>query len=47
MIYLCTKQQQLFESSSYTIIDERDALEKIQKWGIIQFDSETTGRLEK
>ena len=44
MIYLCTKQQQLFESSSYTIIDERDALEKIQKWGIIQFDSETSGR---
>ena len=44
MIYLCTKQQQLFDSSAYTIIDEEDALKMIQSWGIIQFDSETSGR---
>ena len=44
MIYLCTKQTQLFESDSYKIITEEDALKMMQDWGIIQYDSETSGR---
>lgn len=44
MIYLCTKQSQLFESDLYTIIDELDALKMMQDWTLVQFDTETTGR---
>ena len=44
MIYLVTKQTQLFKSTSYQIITEEDALEMINKWGIVQYDSETSGR---
>lgn len=44
MICLVTKQQQLFESDLYKVITEKDALEIIQEWNLIQFDSETTGR---
>lgn len=44
MIYLVTKQTQLFESDSYQIITEEDALKMMQDWGIIQYDSETSGR---
>lgn len=44
MIYLCTKQQQLFESPSYTLIDETGALELIRNWGVIQYDSETSNK---
>ena len=44
MIYLCSKQQKLFESDSYTVIDEQDALKMMQSWGVIQLDSETSGR---
>ena len=47
MIYLCTKQQELFNSNLYTVIDEQSALEIVKNWNLIQLDTETTGRLEK
>lgn len=47
MVYLVTKQQELFESDLYKVIDELSALEMMKDWNLVQFDSETTGRLEK
>ena len=47
MLYLVTKQQELFESEVYKVIDELKALEMMKDWNLVQFDSETTGRLEK
>lgn len=44
MIYLVTKQTQLFDSDSYQIIDELDALKMMESWGVVQYDSETDGR---
>ena len=44
MIYLVTKQQELFESDLYKIIDAQTALDFIKDWTIVQFDTETTGR---
>lgn len=44
MIYLVTRQQKLFDSDQYEIISEKDALRIMQKWGVVQFDSETSGR---
>ena len=44
MIYLVTKKQELFEDLDYTIIDANKALELMQDWKLIQYDSETTGR---
>ena len=44
MIYLCTKQTQLFESDSYKIITEEDALKEILTWGVVQYDCETSCR---
>lgn len=44
MIYLCTKQQQLFQSDLYSIIEVEAALEMIKSWGVVQFDTETSGR---
>ena len=44
MIYLVTKQQQLFESDLYKVIDELKALEMMKDWNLVQFDSETNGR---
>lgn len=41
MIYLVTKQQQLFVSDKYTIIDRFSALSMILSWGVVQFDTET------
>lgn len=43
MIYLVTKQQQLFESDLYKVITELDALEMMKDWNLVQFDSETNG----
>lgn len=43
-IFLVTKQQQLFESDLYKVIDEQSALEMMKDWTLVQFDSETTGR---
>jgi DNA polymerase I-like protein with 3'-5' exonuclease and polymerase domains len=44
MIYLVTTNQQLFTSPYYTIISLEDALNILQTWDIIQFDTETNGR---
>lgn len=43
-IFLVTKQQELFESDLYKVIDERNALEMMKNWVLLQCDSETTGR---
>jgi len=44
MIYLVTKQQELFDSQLYKVIDEQTALKMMQDWIVVQCDSETTGR---
>ena len=44
MIYLVTKQQQLFNDPDYTVIDAEKALELMQDWKVIQIDSETSGK---
>lgn len=45
MIYLVTKQTELFTCEFYTIISPDESLEIMKKWGtMIQYDSETTGR---
>ena len=44
MIWLVTKQQELFNSSSYTIVSTSKAIEEINTWKVIQVDSETSGR---
>ena len=44
MIYLVTNNRQLFESDFYTIIPEIDSLNIINKWDVVQFDTETSGR---
>lgn len=44
MIYLVTKQQQLFTNDFYKIISLECCLDLMQKMPIIQVDSETTGR---
>lgn len=44
MVFLVTKQQQLFESDLYKVIDEQSALEMMKDWTLLQVDSETTGR---
>lgn len=44
MIYLVTSQQELFESRHYRIISANDSITMMQSWGVVQFDSETSGR---
>ena len=44
MIYLVTRQQQLFEDIDYTIISAEESVKAMQEWKVIQVDSETTGR---
>ena len=44
MIYLVTRQQQLFDNSDYTIISAEKAIEMMSSWKLVQYDSETTGR---
>lgn len=43
-IFLVTKQQQLFESDLYKVIDEQSALEMMKNWTLVQFDTETSGK---
>lgn len=43
MIYLVTKQQELFENPSYKVISAEESLSLIKDWEIIQADSETSG----
>ena len=49
MIYLLTKQEELFDNSTgielpYTRINQKDALELVDAMKVIQFDTETNGR---
>ena len=44
MIYLVTKKQELFEDPDYTIITAERAIEVMQNWKLVQYDSETGGR---
>lgn len=44
MIYLVTRQQELFDNDLYKIISIEDSLTMLNSWGVIQFDTETTGR---
>lgn len=44
MIYLVSKQTELFESDEYKMLDIEDSLVTLSSWGMIQYDSETTGR---
>ena len=44
MIYLVTKQLELYDNPEYEIISVEESIEMISSWDIIQYDSETTGR---
>lgn len=44
MIYLVTKQQSLWNCENYSIISPTEALNILNSWDIIQYDSETSGR---
>lgn len=43
MIYLVTKDQQLFDSPVYKTISVKESVEMMNDWKMIQFDTETTG----
>lgn len=44
MVYLVSKQQELFENSEYSQLSVEDSIKLLNSWDIIQYDSETTGR---
>ena len=44
MIYLVSKQLDLFETDTYERLGIRDSLDMMESWNVIQFDSETSGR---
>lgn len=44
MIYLVTKQQELFDRDDYKVISAQESLEMMKTWKNIQLDSETAGR---
>ena len=44
MIYLVTKQQQLFNCSEYKCISVKESLDIMYSWKIVQCDTETSGR---
>ena len=44
MIYLVSNQDELFNSSLYERLTIEDSINLIESWGIIQFDTETSGR---
>jgi DNA polymerase-1 len=43
MIYLVTKNQELFSDSNYTIITKQEAYDRISEHGLIELDTETRG----
>ena len=43
MIYLVTTQQELFESTEYTIINAEESLQLLKYCDVLQYDSETEG----
>lgn len=44
MIYLVTRQKELFNNGLYTIISADESLQMMKDWKVIQLDTETTGR---
>lgn len=44
MIFLVSRQQQLFESDKYQMLSPEEALDKMRSWNRVQFDSEENGR---
>ena len=44
MIYLVSGQKELFECDCYQTMSVEESLKEISSWGVIQLDSETTGR---
>ena len=44
MIYLVTNQKQLFTDKHYICISEEESLQMMSSWGVIQVDTETSGR---
>lgn len=44
MIYLVTKNTELFKVDEYKIISVEESLRIIEHWEMVQYDSETTGR---
>lgn len=44
MIYLVSKQTELFKSEEYECISVEKSLDILKSWNMIQYDSETTGR---
>ena len=45
MVYVVTKQQELFEPTEYKVISAEESLNLLKDCEVLQFDSETTGRL--
>lgn len=44
MIYLVTRQKELFVNTAYTIISVEESLKMMRTWNRVQFDSETNGK---
>lgn len=44
MVFLVTRQQELFDRDDYKIISVEESLNMMKDWRVIQCDSETTGR---
>lgn len=45
MIYVVTREQKLFESNFYKTISIEESLQLMEDCKVLQYDSETTGRL--
>ena len=45
MIYLVTKQKELFENPEYKTISIEESLQLLNSCEVLQYDSETTGGL--
>lgn len=44
MIYLVTRQQELFTDSDYVCITSKESLSIMESWNLVQVDTETSGR---
>ena len=44
MVYFVTLQKQLFDDPDYVCITTEESLEMMHGWGVIQVDTETSGR---
>lgn len=46
MIYFVSTKKELFDSDVYTMMTPEDSIKMMESWSIIQYDSETEGRLK-